>query len=100
MKHLKEVIQVIGQGDKSQYVVRLSPFSNIEVISNGPSRGTLYMTTSEDNYPQLDLRPYLNKYTYLQCGILREVFAMNKGIVRKLVGPISGKITQEKVASY
>ena len=94
MKDLKEVQEVIGHNDKSQYIVRLSPFNNIQVISEGPTKSTLYMNTSEDKYCELELRPYLNKYTYLQNGIVREVFGMNKSIVRKLVGPIVGKINQ------
>jgi hypothetical protein len=99
MKDLKEVQQVIGHNDKSQYIVRLSPFNNLQVISEGPTKGTFYMNSSADKYPELELRPYLNKYTYLQNGIVREVFGMNKGIVRKLVGPITGKITEVKVGS-
>ena len=94
MKDLKEVQEVIGHNDKSQYIVRLSPFNNLQVISEGPTKSTLYMYTSEDKYCELELRPYLNKYTYLQYGIVREVFGMNKSIVRKLVGPIVGKINQ------
>ena len=94
MKDLKEVQEVIGHNDKSQYIVRLSPFNNLQVISEGPTKSTLYMYTSEDKYCELELRPYLNKYTYLQNGIVREVFGMNKSIVRKLVGPIVGKINQ------
>ena len=94
MNDLNEVTQVIGHNDKSQYVVRLSPFNNLQVLSEGPSKGTLYMYTSEDRYCELELRPYLNKYTYLQYGIVREVFGMNKSIVRKLLGPIVGKINQ------
>jgi len=94
MKDLKEVQEVIGHNDKSQYIVRLSPFNNLQVISEGPTKSTLYMNTSEDKYCELELRPYLNKYTYLQNGIVREVFGMNKSIVRKLVGPIVGKINQ------
>jgi len=94
MKDLKEVQEVIGHNDKSQYIVRLSPFNNLQVISEGPTKSTLYMHTSEDKYCKLELRPYLNKYTYLQNGIVREVFGMNKSIVRKLVGPIVGKINQ------
>jgi len=99
MKDLEVVKEVIGQEDKSQYIVRLGLFGNIEVISEGPTKGTLYMNSSADKYPELELRPYLNKYTYLQYGIVTEVFGMNKGIVRKLVGPIRGKITEVKVAS-
>jgi hypothetical protein len=99
MKDLEVVKEVIGQEDKSQYIVRLGPFGNIEVISEGPTKSTLYMNTSEDKYCELELRPYLNKYTYLQNGVVREVFGMNKGIVRKLVGPIKGKITEVKVGS-
>jgi hypothetical protein len=94
MKDLKEVQEVIGHNDKSQYIVRLSPFNNLQVISEGPTKSTLYMNTSEDKYCELELRPYLNKYTYLENGIVREVFGMNKSIVRKLVGPIVGKINQ------
>ena len=99
MKDLKVVQQVIGQEGKSQYIVRLSPFGNVEVLSESPTKGTFYMNSSADKYPELELRPYLNKYTYLQNGIVREVFGMNKGIVRKLVGPIKGKITEVKVGS-
>ena len=99
MKDLKVVQGVVGQEDKSQYIVRLSPFNNIEVISEGPRKGTFYMDSSVDKYPELELRPYLNKYTYIQNGIVREVFGMNKGIVRKLLGPIKGKITEVKVGS-
>ena len=99
MKDLKVVQQVIGDNDKSQYIVRLSPFNKIEVVCKGPRKGTLYMSTSEDVHCELELRPYLNKYTYLRYGIVREVFGMNKGIVRKLEGPIVGKITEVKVVS-
>jgi hypothetical protein len=99
MKDLEVVKEFIGQEDKSQYIVRLSPFDKLEVISEGPTKGTFCMNSSADKYPELELRPYLNKYTYLQYGIVREVFGMNKGIVRKLVGPIEGKITEVKVGS-
>jgi hypothetical protein len=99
MKDLEVVKEVIGQEDKSQYIVRLGPFGNVEVISESPTKGTFYMNSSVDKYPELELRPYLNKYTYIQNGIVREVFGMNKGIVRKLLGPIKGKITEVKVAS-
>jgi len=99
MNDLRVVQQVIGQEDKSQYIVRLSPFGNVEVLSEGLRKGTLCMNSSADKYLELELRPYLNKYTYSQSGIVREVFGMNKGIVRKLVGPIRGKITEVKVVS-
>jgi len=99
MKDLEVVKEVIGCNNKSQYIVRLSPFGKLEVVSEGPRKGTLYIHSTYDDCPELELRPYLNKYTYLQYGIVREVFGMNKGIVRKLLGPITGKITEVKVVS-